>query len=118
MITGPNTMENNQMGKGNNLAPTIDRLGVIKALQADLKNEEAELKAVLVSQGEGAYEGENFRATISMVTREGFDEVYKARVDELVEKHISRQFAQAHAVVSVTPTLRVTARTGKSKVAA
>ena len=106
------------MGKGNNLAPTIDRLGVIKALQADLKAEEAALKAVLVEQGPGAYEGERFRATLSLVEREMYDDAYKARVAELVEQHISRQFAQAHMVITEVPTLRVTSRNAtKLKVA-
>ena len=48
------------MAKGNNLSPTIDRLGVIAALMSDLKAEQAELKAVLVEHGPGAYEGERY----------------------------------------------------------
>jgi hypothetical protein len=91
------------MAKGNNLSPTIDRLGVVKALMADLKAEEAELKAVLVEHGPGAYEGENFRATISMSERATLDM-------EAVREKLSPQFIAAHTTVSEVVTLRVSAR--------
>jgi hypothetical protein len=107
------------MGKANhNLVPTIDRLGNIKAQLAALKIEEAELKAVLVEQGPGPYEGDVWRATISLVDRETQDDTFKAWVAELIERHVSRQFKTAHTIKSQVPTLRVVARTGKVRVAA
>ena len=57
----------------NNPASYIDRLGEIKAEMAKLKTKETKLKAVLIEQGPGAYEGNLFRATVSKGKRETLD---------------------------------------------
>jgi hypothetical protein len=92
----------------NNLSPTIDRLGVIKAQLAELKREEEELKTVLVECGPGAYEGDLYRATVSTSERETLDMA-------AVREHLSRQFIQAHTNVTSVTAVRVVARTGKAK---
>jgi len=95
----------------NNLSPTIDRLGVVKAQLAALKAEEAELKAILIENGAGAYEGELYRATVSETERETLD------MDAVREK-LSPQFIRAHTNVTPVTMVRVVARTGKIKVPA
>ena len=95
----------------NNLTSAIDRLGVVKAQLAALKREEDELKAVLIEQGPGAYEGDLYRVTVSASERETLDM-------EAVRAHLSRQFIAAHTNVTPVVTVRCTARTGKVKVPA
>ena len=94
-----------------NLSPTIDRLGVVKAQLAVLKQEEDALKATLIEQGPGAYEGELYRVTVSQTERETLDMA-------AVREHLSRQFIQAHTNVTPVTTVRVVARIGKLKVPA
>ena len=94
-----------------NLTSAIDRLGVVKAQLAALKREEDELKAVLVEQGPGAYEGDLYRVTVSQADRETLD------MDAVREK-LSPQFIRAHTNVTLVTTVRCTARTGKVKVVA
>jgi hypothetical protein len=86
-----------------NLAPTIDRLGQLKAQLAELAREEKELKAVLVEQGEGAYEGQLFRVTVSYSERETLD------MDAVREK-LSAQFIRAHTRTTPVTSVRVVAR--------
>lgn len=104
------------MGKSN-LAPVIDRLGVVKALMADLKAEENELKASLGDLDLGSYEGENFRLTITAPEREKLSDELKARIKEVVETFrdkLSPQYRTAHITREATPTFTVRARTGKA----
>jgi hypothetical protein len=88
----------------NNLTSTIDRLGNVKAQLAALKREEEELKAVLIENGVGAYEGETWRATVSVADRETLD------MDAVREK-LSAQFIRAHTNVTTVTSVRVVART-------
>jgi hypothetical protein len=88
----------------NNLTSTIDRLGNVKAQLAALKREEDELKAVLIENGVGAYEGDIWRATVSQTERETLD------MDAVREK-LSAQFIRAHTNVTPVTTVRVVART-------
>jgi hypothetical protein len=95
----------------NNLTSAIDRLGVVKAQLAALKREEDELKAVLVENGPGAYEGDLYRATVSQFDKETLD------MDAVREK-LSPQFIRAHTNVTPVTAVRVVARIGKIKVPA
>jgi N-methylhydantoinase B/oxoprolinase/acetone carboxylase alpha subunit len=88
----------------NNLTSAIDRLGNVKAQIAALKKEEDTLKAVLIENGPGAYEGEIWRATVSVADRETLD------MDAVREK-LSVQFIRAHTNVAEVTTVRVVART-------
>jgi hypothetical protein len=87
----------------NNLTAAIDRLGLLKAQLAELKREEEALKAVMLEQGVGAYEGELFRVTVSHSERETLDMT-------AVREHLSYQFIAAHTIVTSVTTVRVTAR--------
>jgi N-methylhydantoinase B/oxoprolinase/acetone carboxylase alpha subunit len=88
----------------NNLTSAIDRLGNVKAQIAALKKEEDALKAVLIEQGPGAYEGDTWRATVSQSERETLDMV-------AVREKLSAQFIRAHTNVTPVTTVRVVART-------
>ena len=94
-----------------NLTPTIDRLGVVKAQIAALKREEDELKTVLIENGPGAYEGDLYRCTVSQTDRETLDM-------EAVRAKLSPQFIRAHTNVTPVTMVRVVARVGKLKVSA
>jgi N-methylhydantoinase B/oxoprolinase/acetone carboxylase alpha subunit len=87
-----------------NLTSAIDRLGNVKAQIAALKREEDELKAVLIENGPGAYEGETWRATVSQSDRETLD------MDAVREK-LTPQFIRAHTRVTPVTTVRLVART-------
>lgn len=86
--------------------PNIDRLGELLAQIADLTREAETIKATLREMGAGAYEGDLFRATVSVSERETLD--MKA-----VREHLSRQFIQAHTNVTPVTTVKVVARNGK-----
>jgi N-methylhydantoinase B/oxoprolinase/acetone carboxylase alpha subunit len=88
----------------NNLTSAIDRLGNVKAQIAALKKEEDELKAVLIENGVGAYEGEVWRATVSVAERSNLD------LDAVREK-LSAQFLRAHTTYTEVTSVRVVART-------
>lgn len=94
-----------------NLTSAIDRLGVVKAQLAALKREEDDLKAVLIENGPGAYEGDLYRVTVSVADRETLD------MDAVREK-LSPQFIRAHTNVTTVTTVRCNARIGKIKVPA
>jgi hypothetical protein len=61
------------------------------------------LRAVLIEQGPGAYEGELFRATVSESERATLDMA-------AVRAKLSRQFIQANTTVTPVVTVRVAAR--------
>ena len=86
-----------------NLASTIDQLGHLRAQLAELKRQEDELKAVLIENGVGAYEGDLFRATVSESERETLDMA-------AVREKLSPQFIRAHTRVTAVVTVRVVAR--------
>jgi hypothetical protein len=88
------------------LEQRIDRMGQLKAQMASLDTEYDKLKATLVEEvGVGAFEGEMFRVSVSVSSRETLDM-------EAVRNHLSPQFIRAHTKVSETTTVRVTARKG------
>jgi hypothetical protein len=84
----------------------VDRLGYLKAQIAELKREENDLKAELIEEGPGAYEGDDYRATVSVTERETLD--MKA-----VREKLTAQFIRAHTNVTEVTTVRVVARNGK-----
>jgi hypothetical protein len=92
----------------------VDLLGEVKAQIAALEAVEKDLRDQIESRGPGAYEGELFRATVSKPgERKTPDATLKARIDALVEEHISPRFIKAHTnVTPVKPSVKVVARTG------
>ncbi len=97
---------------------TIDELGLLRAQIAELELQEKALKARLGDLTPGAYEGNVFRLSISETVREGYDKVMKAKVDELIEEHLSVQYITAHTVKTDVRTLRTSSRNGKGLMAA
>ena len=96
------------MSKNDNLTleQRIDAMGELKAQIAALESQYNKHKNLIVEeQGAGAYEGEMFRVSVSVSTRETLDM-------EAVRNHLSPQFIRAHTKVSETTTVRVTARKG------
>ena len=86
-----------------NVTTTIDRLGELKALQLGDLREANKLKEVVVELGAGAYEGERYRATVSVFERANLD------MDAVREK-LSPQFIKAHTSVKKVTVVKVTAR--------
>jgi hypothetical protein len=86
-----------------NLRPLIDDLGRIRAELAELSKRERELKDQLIGLGEGAYDGDLFRATVSRSERETLDM-------EAVRSKLTPQFVRAHTRVTPVTTVRVSAR--------
>jgi hypothetical protein len=96
----------------NNLTSTIDQLGVLNAEIAKLEAAADALKAVLVEVGPGKYQGDSYAVTVTEpYTRESYDKVAKARIEELVAEHLSTQYLTAHTVTTaVKPSVRVAVR--------
>ena len=86
--------------------PNIDRLGLLLAQISDLTKEADVIKAQLRELGDGAYEGELFRASVSTSERSTLDM-------EAVRAHVSRQFITANTKVTETVTVKVASRNGK-----
>ena len=85
----------------------VDLMGQLKAQMANLDNDYDKLKSLMLEDaGIGAFEGETFRVTITITTRETLDM-------EAVRNHLSPQFIRAHTRTTESPTVRVTARKGK-----
>jgi hypothetical protein len=93
---------------GNDPAPIVDRLGLVKAQIAKLTLEEKDLKGVLASHGAGAYEGELYRATVSHSELETLDM-------DAVRAKLSRKFIEGHTKTTPVITVRVFARSGRGK---
>ena len=82
---------------------SIDRLGELLAQIAALESEANKIKAALKKSGPGAYEGDLFRATVSVSERESLDM-------EAVREKLSPQFIRAHTRVTPVSTVRVVSR--------
>lgn len=100
-----------------NLTSAIDQLGTLRAQIADLEKREAELKAIIVAQGAGAYEGNLYRVTVSQSERWGWDKVAKERIEQIAREQLSPQYITAHTTVTPVVTVRVVARNGLKLVA-
>ena len=93
-------------------ARLVDQLGQVLAAKANLAKQEEAIKAQLVAEGVGAYEGLLFRATVSTSTRKLLD------MDSVREK-LSPQFIRANTREVESTVVRVVARTNEDlKVAA
>ena len=89
------------------LEQRVDLMGQLKAQMANLDNDYDKLKSLMLEDaGIGAFEGETFRVTITITTRETLDM-------EAVRNHLSPQFIRAHTRTTESPTVRVTASKGK-----
>ena len=88
----------------------VDRLGDIKAQIAELKAIEANLIGVLVNGGEGAVDGDTFRATVSSVAeRQSLDA--KAAEAKLRELGVDgRWFSKNQKVTKGYTVVKVVAR--------
>jgi F0F1-type ATP synthase membrane subunit c/vacuolar-type H+-ATPase subunit K len=102
MATAPNTIDL--------AASVVDRLGSIKAQIAELKAVEANLTALLANSGEGAVEGNLFRATVSQVAeRQSLDA--KAAEAKLRDLGVDgRWFSKNQKVTKGYTTVKVVAR--------
>jgi len=85
----------------------VDRIGTLKAEVAAQMDELKALEAELKAAGPGRTQGDLFEATVTISERDTLD--MKA-----VREHLSRQFVQAHTVVTAVRTLKVAARSGKA----
>jgi len=84
----------------------IDLLGQLKAQIATLEADEEAIKALLVEDiGVGAHEGDSFRVSVSVSTRDNLDM-------EAVRNHLSPQFIRAHTTTKEITTVRCSARKG------
>jgi hypothetical protein len=86
--------------------PNIDRLGLLLAEISELTKQADVIKAQLREMGDGAYEGEVFRATVSTNEPSTLDMA-------AVREHLSRQFITANTKVTEIVTVKVVARNGK-----
>lgn len=90
-------------------APTnrdpVDLLGEVKAQIAALQMVEKDLRDQVAARGPGAYEGDTFRATVSVAERGILDQ-------KAVREKLSAQFIRAHTHYSDVTTVKVVARTG------
>ena len=95
-----------------NLTFTIDRIGFLDRQIAAIEVELAALKATMVEVGPGKYQGDTYAITVTEPsTREGYDKVAKAKIEELAREHLSSQYLTAHTVVTnVKPSVRVSVR--------
>ena len=86
-----------------NLKPLVDELGKLKAQIADLEIREKALADQLKAIGLGAYDGEQYRATVSFSERETLDM-------KVVREKLTPQFIRAHTRTTEVTTVRVVAR--------
>ena len=94
----------------NNLTALIDELGVLKAQIADLEVRETALKDALIEAGPGAYEGDFYRATVSVADRNTLDM-------KKVREKLSPQFIAANTKTTEVTTVKVVARNGQKMAA-
>ena len=83
----------------------IDAIGRVKAAIAELEAQEKALRDSIAARGAGAYDGDTFRATVSIADRETID--WRAIAEKLAP---SRQLITAHTNAKAVTTVRVVAR--------
>lgn len=98
-----------------NVETTVDALGKVLAKIADLEKIEKELKSTLKLLGDGAYEGELFRATISTGDVECLNK--DAMLEKLKALKVSHQWFTANTDHSTKTVVKVVARNGIKVVA-
>lgn len=116
-ISNPADAANRTVYEGGLLA---DQLGLLKARASDVAEAERQVKVDLISMAAQvpgnpvAFEGQQFRATVSFATKTVTD--YRAIIDALIEQHgvSAALVAELHAKFTQTaegvPTVRVAAR--------
>jgi cell division protein FtsB len=92
-----------------NLTAAIDQLGDLQAQIAELTTRAKAIKDEIKELGDGAYEGELFRVTVSTSERETLDMA-------AVREKLSPQFIRAHTNVTPVVTVRCVSRNGKKTV--
>ena len=88
-----------------NIAALVDDYGLVSAQIAELEIKKKAIRAQLLEAGEGPFEGDFYRVTVSHSTRETLD--MKA-----VRAKLSTQFIVAHTTETDVITLRASVRTG------
>ncbi len=88
---------------GLTLGQAIDELGRLQAIVAGYTAREKLLKAYVADCGAGAYEGDLFRATVSVYDQHRLDM-------EAVRAKLSPQFIAAHTTVTPVTKVQVKAR--------
>ena len=86
-------------------ADIVDQLGALKARIVELETQEKALRNALIARGDGAYEGQLFRATVSSTMRCTLDM-------DAVRAKLSPQFIAAHTRETPVQAVRVAARNG------
>lgn len=81
----------------------VDRLGALQAQIATLEAEAKKIKQTLIAKGAGAYEGELFRAVVSVSERNTLDM-------DAVRAKLSPQFIAAHTKTTEVATVRTNAK--------
>ena len=90
-----------------NIGPICDAFGELKAQIAALELKLKPLKDQLASLGQGAYEGEKFRITVSESVRSTLDM-------EAVRAKLSQQFIRAHTTETEVTSVSAKARTAEN----
>jgi hypothetical protein len=93
------------------LGEIVDQLGRVKAEAAEIKAREDLLKAELTARGVSEAEGELFRATVTTASRWTLDA-------ERVKAEMGVGWYDSRCKIGTVTTVRVTARTGATRVAA
>ena len=81
----------------------VDELGILNAKIAELEGQAKRLKSQLIENGIGAYEGDLFRATVSMSQRETLDMA-------AVREKLTPQFIRSHTKVTQVTFVRVASK--------
>ena len=84
-------------------ASLVDELGALKAQSASLAQREKAIKEILVGNGSSDFEGNSYRATISVSERDTLDMA-------AVRAKLSPQFIAAHTKTTEVVVLKVVAR--------
>lgn len=88
----------------------VDELGAVKAEKAEIERRERVLKDELIARGVETAEGKLYRVAVSAGTRWSLDK-------DAVTAELGEAWVQKHSKMSTFTTVRVSARTGKEKVA-
>lgn len=88
----------------------VDELGKIKGQIGQLQEQENWLREQLLKSGYGIYDGLWYRASVVRYVRMQRDQVFKTRVDKLIDKYLSKHFIAKHTIEKPINEVRVVAR--------
>ena len=91
------------MANGNNLRRTIDELGMVRKEIEALKLREQELRDSIALLGAGQYDGDRFKANVTVDERQNIDL-------DAVREAMSPQWLRAHTFRQMVTTVRVFGR--------